>query len=82
VNNLFYGQYGGVNWYASPNAPANKVYFGGLPEQTGWHVLKGSGRSDSDVDITAGVDLYTVRDPLHAWYVGNSGLNLWSLTII
>ena len=82
VNNLYYGRYGGVDWYASPNAPADTVYFGGSPEQTGWHVTKGAGRSDSAVDITTGEDKYTVRDPWHSWYVGNSGLNIWQLNVI
>jgi len=80
VDNLYYGQYGGVKWFAHPNVPVNTVYFGGAPEQIGWHQTMGTPRNDSAVDITLGSDLYTLRDADHAWYAA-SGLSLWSITI-
>lgn len=80
VDNLYYGNYGGVSWFANPNAPTNAILFGGDPSMIGWHQTRGTPRNDSDVDITNGVDLYTIRDSEHAWYV-QSGLSLWKLQI-
>lgn len=80
VDNLFYGNYGGVNWYAHPYAPADTVYFFGDPSQIGWHQRKGSPRTDSFVDITRGEDQYAMRDAEHAWYV-QAGISLWTITV-
>lgn len=80
VNNLYYGQYGGVQWFAHPNVPVNTVYFGGDPSQIGWHQMRGTPRNDSAVDITNGVDLYTLRDQEHSWYIQNT-LSLWTISI-
>ena len=80
VNNLYYGSYGGLNWYAHPNVPVNTIYFAGDPSQIGWHQMRGTPRNDSAVDITNGVDLYTMRDAEHSWYIQNT-LSLWTLTV-
>lgn len=80
IDNLYYGNYGGVNWYAHPYAPVSTVYFFSDPSQIGWHQRKGSPRSDTFVDITRGIDQYAFRDAEHAWYVG-AGLGLWTVTI-
>lgn len=80
ITNLYYGNYGGLDWYAHPNVPVGTVYFAGSPDQIGWHQMRGTPRNDSAVDITNGVDLYTFRDQEHSWYV-QSGLSLYSITI-
>ena len=80
VDNLYYGNYGGVNWYAHPYASNTVVYFFGDSSQVGWHQRKGSPRTDSFVDITRGLDQHAFRDAEHSWYVG-SGLSLWTVTI-
>jgi hypothetical protein len=80
IDNLFYSNYGGVNWYAHPYAPVDTVYFFSDPSQIGWHQRKGSPRTDTFVDITRGEDQYALRDAEHAWYVG-AGLGLWWITI-
>jgi hypothetical protein len=69
AQNLYYGQYGGINWFVNPNASSTQVYFGGMPEQIGWHDTKGQARQDRDTDITKGEDFVVMRDPLHAWTV-------------
>jgi hypothetical protein len=81
VDNLYYGSYGGVQWFAHPYAPVNTVYFGGDPAYIGWHQTKGTPRNDSAVDIDLGVDKYTFRDAEHAWYI-QSGLTLWTITVV
>ena len=80
LDNLYYGTYGGLKWYAHPNVPVNTVYFGGDPNQIGWHQMRGTPRNDSTVDIVNGVDLYTFRDSEHSWYIQNT-LSLWTITI-
>ncbi len=80
ITNLYYGNYGGLSWYAHPNVPVNTVYFGGDATQIGWHQMRGTPRNDSAIDITNGVDLYTIRDAEHSWYIQN-GLTLWTITI-
>lgn len=80
VDNLYYGNYGGVKWYAHPYASNTRVYFGGDPAQIGWHQEMGSPRNDSAIDIDLGIDKYALRDSYHAWYVG-SALSLWHIDI-
>lgn len=80
IDNLYYGSYGGVQWYAHPYASTTVVYFFGDPSQVGWHQRKGSPRNDTFVDITRGLDQYAFRDAEHSWYVG-SGLSLWTVTV-
>jgi len=80
VDNLFYGQYGGINWYSHPYVPIDQVYFAGDPTQVGWHQRKGSPRNDTYVDIIQGEDDYAFRDAEHSWYVG-SGVALWRVDI-
>lgn len=81
LDNLYYGNYGGVSWFAHPYAPVNTVYFSGDPSFLGWHQTKGTPRNDSDIDIDLGVDKYTFRDAEHAWYI-QSGLPLWTITVV
>src|SRR3990167_7024637 len=81
VQNLYYGQYGGVNWFVNPNASSTQIYFGGDSTSIGWHDMKGSSRTDRDMNIETGEDLVAIRDPLHAWTVENA-LPLWRLDII
>jgi hypothetical protein len=81
INNLYYGSYGGIQWFANPNAPLHTAYFFASPAQVGWHQTKGTPRTDNDIDIHLGVDYYAYRDALHAWYVG-TGLGIWSITEI
>ncbi len=80
LDNLFISTYGNIKWYASPYVPTNKVYFGGDPNQVGWHETRGTPRNDSAIDITEGIDKYTIRTAEHAYYA-QSGLSLWSITI-
>lgn len=80
LTNLFISNYGGIEWFANPYAPVGFVYFGGQPDQIGWHQTKGSIRTVSDVDIRNNRDLHKVLDAYNAWYVGNSW-TLWRLTI-
>jgi hypothetical protein len=81
VYNFYVGNYGGVDWFVNPNAPADTVYLGGAAEQIGWHDLKGSPRTDRDTDVTKGEDFVVMRDPLHAWTV-EVALSLWKINII
>jgi hypothetical protein len=80
VDNLYYGNYGGVQWYAHPYASVNTVYLSGDASFLGWHQTKGTPRNDSAIDIDLGVDKYSFRDAEHAWYI-QSGLPLWTITI-
>ncbi len=80
LTNLYFSNYGGIEWFANPYAPTNFVYFGGQPDQIGWHQTKGSMRTVSDVDIVHNRDLHKVLDMYHGWYVGNP-YPLWRLTI-
>ena len=80
LDNLFISTYGNLKWYASPYVPVDKVYFAGDSNQVGWHQTKGTPRKDSDVDITKGIDLHTLREAEHSYYVG-TGLSLWTISI-
>jgi hypothetical protein len=71
IRNLYLGEYGGADFYINPFAPTDFVYFGGLPNQIGWHQVRGAITAASDVDITNKVDKHAISDAEHAWYVGN-----------
>lgn len=75
IKNLYIGNYGGAEWYINPFAPTDTVYFGGLPNQIGWHQLRGAVSTASDVDITNKVDKHAIYDAEHAFYIGN----VWTL---
>jgi len=81
INNLYYGNYGGINWFVNPNAVVNTIYFGGPPEMIGWHDQKGDERTDRDTDITKGEDIVAIRDRQHAYTVEND-LSLWTVAIV
>lgn len=81
VLNFFVGNYGGVDWFVNPNAPASTVYLGGPASMIGWHDVKGSERTDRDTDITKGEDLVAIRDADHAWTV-ELALSLWKINLI
>jgi len=70
--------YGGVQWFTNPHVSTTEVLFAGAPSQVGWHQLRGSMKSASDVDIRNKVDLHAMYDAEHAWYVGNT----WTLARI
>ena len=80
IFNFYVGNYGGIDWFVNPNAVADTVYFGGSPEQIGWHDMKGNERTDRDTDITKGDDYVTIRDRQHAWTV-QVALTLWKINI-
>ena len=80
VTKLFYDGYAGITWVLSPHAPTNYVYFGGPKAETGYHQIRGSIMTASDVDIVRKVDLHTIMDAEHAVYIGNS-YRLWRLQI-
>lgn len=80
LDNLFISTYGNLKWYASPYAPTDTVYFAGDPTQIGWHQVKGTPRTDSQINIKKGIDEYSIRDAEHAYYA-QSGLTLWTLAI-
>lgn len=81
LDNLWYGNYGQLKWYASPHAPYSTVYLYGDASQIGWHQRKGSPRNDTQVDVLQGEDDYMYRDSYHAWYI-QTGLALWDITIV
>ena len=72
--------YGGAEWYTNPFHPTNVLYFGGAPDQIGWHQTRGEVTNASDVDIRNKVDLHAVLDQEHAYYIGNA-YTLSKLTI-
>lgn len=80
VDNLYYGSYGQLKWFAHPYAPYSTIYFSTDPSQVGWHQVKGSPRNDTQVDLIQGEDQYMYRDAYHSWYIPN-GLGLWTVTI-
>ena len=67
---LYWANYGGATWYASPWAPASTVYLCAGPEKTGYHQTKGGLQTASDINITKRVDLHTYYEK-HAYYVAN-----------
>lgn len=73
--------YGGAQWFTSVHAPTNVVYFGGDPSEIGWHLVRGSMKSASDVDIIKKIDLHAVYDAEHGGYIGNA-LSLAKLIIV
>ena len=80
LDNLFISTYGNIKWYASPYVPTDYVYFAGDPQQVGWHETRGTPRNDSAVNITEGIDQYTIRSAEHSFYA-QSGLSLWRIQI-
>jgi len=80
LTNLYWSNYGNIEWFVNPFASTSYVYFGGTPDQIGWHQTRGAMEQYSDVDIDRKRDKYVIRDPFHAWYVGN-GYTLYRLNI-
>lgn len=72
ITTLYYGNYGGIDWFTNPHCPTDYVYFGGPAAETGYHQTRGSLRTASDVDIRRKVDIHTIMDAEHAVYVGNA----------
>jgi len=79
VTRGYLGEYGGAEWYAHHSVPTAYVYFGGAPEDSGYHLMRGGTRTVSDIDIINKSDLHTI-DEYHAYYVGNAYV-LWRLQI-
>ena len=75
IRNLYIGNYGGCDFYINPFVPADYVYFGGMPNEIGYHQTMGAVTAASDVDITNKIDKHAIYDCDHAWYVGNA----WTL---
>jgi hypothetical protein len=69
LRNLHFGNYGGMTWTGNSFVPAGSCYLRGLNSQIGVHQVKGSMRTDSDTDITRGVDFTTIRTADHAWSI-------------
>jgi hypothetical protein len=72
MRTFFIGTYGGANWYTNPFIPQNYIYFAGPPENLGYHQIRGSVQSRSDVNIVKKFDLHTMQTAEHAWYIGNA----------
>jgi hypothetical protein len=81
LTNLYWSNYGNIEWYVNPFASTSAVYFGGTPDQIGWHQLKGNVQTFSDIDIIRRRDIHTIEDPLQAWYIGNA-YTLYRLAIV
>lgn len=69
LRNLSFGNYGGMEWIGNSFVPAGSVYMRGLASQIGVHQVRGSMRTDTDTDITRGIDLVAIRTEDHAWYI-------------
>jgi len=69
LRNLHFGNYGAMQWTGSSFVPAGYCYLRGLNTQIGVHQVKGSTRTDSDTDITRGIDFTTIRTADHAWSI-------------
>lgn len=80
LKTLYWGSYGGVNWYSSPFVPANFIYFAGPPASTGYEITRGTGKTASDVDIRKRIDIHVVISNQIGAYVGNAS-NLRRLRI-
>ena len=80
IRTLVIQDYGGIEWHVNPNFPTNRVRFGGLPEQIGWHTRRGTVRNTSQVEARKKLDFYLIEDQEHNFYVGND-LSLWEIRI-
>ena len=72
LRRLYLGNYGGVDFSSNPSVPARFMYFSGQSSMTGFHIVRGRTRSDSDVDIRKGIDLHAIRTAEHAFTVENA----------
>lgn len=69
LRNLSFGNYGAMGWVGNSFVPAGYCYLRGRANQIGVHQVKGSPRTDTDTDITRGINLHAIRTADHAWYV-------------
>ena len=69
LRNLHFGNYGAMEWVGNSFVPAGYTYLRGLASQIGVHQVRGSMRTDTDTDITRGVDLTAIRTADHAWSI-------------
>lgn len=69
LRNLHFGNYGSLQWIGNSFVPAGSVYLRGLNTQIGVHQVKGSMRTDTDTDITRGIDITAIRTADHAWSI-------------
>lgn len=65
LRTLLFMNYGGVAWYTNPLAPTTEVIFSGAGTTLGWHLVRGSMKTASDVDITQKVDRHAMYDAEH-----------------
>lgn len=71
LTTLALSNYGGVTWWANPNAPVNEVLFSGPSNMLGYHQQRGSLQKATQEDIVNKATLYAIYDAEHAWYIGN-----------
>lgn len=69
LRNLHFGNYGAMQWIGNSFVPAGYCYLRGLANQIGVHQVRGTMRTDTDTDITRGVDLNAIRTADHGWYI-------------
>jgi len=72
LQRLYLGNYGGVDFSSNPFVPTRFLYFAGQSNMTGFHIVRGRTRADSDVDIRKGIDLHAIRTAEHAFTVENA----------
>ena len=72
LQRLYLGNYGGVEFHSNPFVPTRFLYFSGQSNMTGFHIVRGRTRADSDVDIRKGIDLHAIRTAEHAFTVENA----------
>lgn len=69
IRNLHITFYGNMDWQGNVFVPSGSVYMRGMASQIGVHQVKGTMRTDTDQDITQGVDMTAIRTADHAWYI-------------
>jgi len=72
LQRLYLGNYGGVDFHSNPFVTNRFLYFAGQSNMTGFHIIRGRTRSDSDVDIRKGTDIHAIRTAEHAFSVENA----------
>lgn len=72
LQRLYLGNYGGVDFTSNPFVPARFLYLAGASNMTGFHIMRGRTRSDSDVDVRKGIDIHAIRTAEHAFTVENA----------
>lgn len=71
LTTLAISNYGGVTWFANPNAPVNEVLFSGPSDSLGYHQVRGRLQKATQEDIVNKATLYAIYDAEHAWHIAN-----------